>query len=1163
MISEGKKISLVTGIFFLLCLSSMSFGVHSHFLLKPVEPEEGSIYVRHADRFESETVNGLQVRSFFGNVKIEHGETGITCHQATYFEHDNRVLLRGDVEILQPMRTIAADTVEYFERTREVVGHGDSVRIVDDAKGVTVGGGYVRYNLDSEAGSIGKNPYLKKYSEDDRVEATVVGDVIELYSHESRAVARGDSVRLNDMKNNLELCGKYVSYDFERKHAVATGRPRISKNDEGGSLFMTLMSDTVEISSEEELLKAFGDVSIEREGFRGEGGRAAFVDKGEKVILEKNPTLWQSTNKLVGDEIELVLEDWSVTKVFATGHAQATSTSESDSMESFRDVNELAGKEITLFLENEEAESLVVAGSATSVYHMREDQDQRAMNEASGDTITLFFRSGKIDNVRIVGGTRGTYFTHPAGGTETVDTVSYQSDRIDYDLDDGILLLLGENRIEYRNIVLTAGRISFNTATDILTAEGVADSAGHIRGNPVLKEGGEEIEGVWLDYDMKRRKGKIKKGETQFEKGFYKGEKIRKVTDRTLNIDHGIYTTCDRTKPHYHFYTRRMKFYQNDKVIAKPVVLYFGDVPVLALPFYIFPIKKGRHSGLLIPRYGSTDADGRYLRDAGYYYAPSEYWDVLGKFSFYEWTGWMFESRLRYALRYNFSGSVGGSYRWDKRYVGSSERKTKRWNFRFNHTHTITPSLTVKASGDFVSDASYYQDVSFNALERMERTLRSEVILDKRWQGSSLSLRINHERDLDRDRTTENLPVLTYRRSQRPFFGVGPQGSGGETGARRKWYHSLSYSYNVLFVNWDRKEGDDYERHVGADHRIDLTGPQTIGGWLHLTPRVNLRETWYDEDKEGNTWVRRGYYEASLSANTTLYGLFQPRIGPLTMVRHKVQPRLSFSYRPDFEKRGNYYSFGGIGSIPGPQKTVGVGLSHFFQGKTVTDQGENKFDIATLDMSSGYNFRAEGQKFRPVNTTLRVYPSKSINMDVNTTHSLYHRETGEFQPWQPALQNMSLTTTVRLTSREGGSSVGGVEEGSGDMTGTTSVNQFPEGERRGGGREKTGSGPWTLNLSHNYSLTKSAFTSKTQWLRGRAGLFLTKNWKIDYAATYDLEKSKFTAQQVVLYRDLHCWEAQFVWVPTGGREGYYFRINIKALPEVKIERGRGIGGFGL
>jgi len=62
---------------------------------------------------------------------------------------------------------------------------------------------------------------------------------------------------------------------------------------------------------------------------------------------------------------------------------------------------------------------------------------------------------------------------------------------------------------------------------------------------------------------------------------------------------------------------------------------------------------------------------------------------------------------------------------------------------------------------------------------------------------------------------------------------------------------------------------------------------------------------------------------------------------------------------------------------------------------------------------------------------------------------------------------------------------------------------------------------------------------------------------LNYHNRYDFAENKITEQTFEFYRDMHCWEGRFTWIATGYREGYYFRINIKALPEVKIEKSRG------
>jgi len=80
---------------------------------------------------------------------------------------------------------------------------------------------------------------------------------------------------------------------------------------------------------------------------------------------------------------------------------------------------------------------------------------------------------------------------------------------------------------------------------------------------------------------------------------------------------------------------------------------------------------------------------------------------------------------------------------------------------------------------------------------------------------------------------------------------------------------------------------------------------------------------------------------------------------------------------------------------------------------------------------------------------------------------------------------------------------------------------------------------------------------KTHWASLSVDLWLTENWHLDYLNRYDFEDEKITEQTFELYRDMHCWEGRFTWVLQGYRQGYYFRINIKALPEVKIEKSRG------
>jgi hypothetical protein len=111
------------------------------------------------------------------------------------------------------------------------------------------------------------------------------------------------------------------------------------------------------------------------------------------------------------------------------------------------------------------------------------------------------------------------------------------------------------------------------------------------------------------------------------------------------------------------------------------------------------------------------------------------------------------------------------------------------------------------------------------------------------------------------------------------------------------------------------------------------------------------------------------------------------------------------------------------------------------------------------------------------------------------------------------------------------------------------------GEYQGENLLRRVSQSWSISVSHRYSQVRGG--AKTHWATASLSLPLTRRWLLSYHNRYDFSESKITEQTFEFYRDMHCWEGRFTWIATGFREGYYFRINIKALPEVKIEKSRG------
>lgn len=671
------------------------------------------------------------------------------------------------------------------------------------------------------------------------------------------------------------------------------------------------------------------------------------------------------------------------------------------------------------------------------------------------------------------------------------EEVKYSADRIIYSVSEDLLTLSGHSRVAYKDLVVEAETVKFDSRAELLRAYG----------SPILREGSHEIRGRSMAYSLKSGKGEIRQGRTMFEKGFYTGERIVRVTPNEFNVHRADFTTCNREHPHYHFWSYRMKIFSNDKVIAEPVILLVQDVPVLMLPFWVFPIKTGRHTGILMPRVGQSAYEGRFIKNITYFQVLSDYSDATLTLDYMERVGWRASLEGRYFYSPKLETQVNGTYFQDH------QAQHRRWNAILSHRQTLSPRFDLTLNGDFVSDATYYQQFGDDQYRLLERSLHSYLSLNRSWQTSSASLVLDQNRNLDSDTRTEILPRFTYSLFRRRLFG--------------NVYGSLrSYSANSRV----RSAGGD-ERHQGSDNAVSISTSSRAFGWLNLSPVLNYRETWYDRDRQNTHLVRRGLYDASLGANLTLYG--HPLLPGLQNFRHVLTPGLSYSYRPDIDQ-SRFFAFAGIGNYGGVHQ-ASASLHNGFQWKRETETGSTRIDLANLDFSTGYDLRAETRPLSPLTSSFAVLPlQRWAQIRLTSVHDLYQRK----------LENLSLSTGLQFSGQ--------------NMPVPSRPDTLEQADTAATQSQVSPAGPWRVSVNHSYLRGSTGASSQQLW--GRIEFNLTRNWRIDYSQRYDFSRQEGVSRDVMVYRDLHCWEARLHWWSIGSRWWYEFKLGIKALPDIKFER---------
>jgi hypothetical protein len=96
--------------------------------------------------------------------------------------------------------------------------------------------------------------------------------------------------------------------------------------------------------------------------------------------------------------------------------------------------------------------------------------------------------------------------------------------------------------------------------------------------------------------------------------------------------------------------------------------------------------------------------------------------------------------------------------------------------------------------------------------------------------------------------------------------------------------------------------------------------------------------------------------------------------------------------------------------------------------------------------------------------------------------------------------------------------------------------------------------PWHLNLIYRFSKGFDG-ADDNSWIDLQTGFNFTSNWRVEYGSRFDISGGETVYQEFTLYRDLHCWEGRFVRRYSQGSWQYFFRMNIKVLPDIHAERG--------
>ena len=631
-------------------------------------------------------------------------------------------------------------------------------------------------------------------------------------------------------------------------------------------------------------------------------------------------------------------------------------------------------------------------------------------------------------------------------------TVEYQAKDSIVWTAENMAFLYSESDVKYQNIALKADIIRMDMSNSVLHATFSTDSLGEELGYPVFSEGDQELEAKEMSYNFKSRKASAKHVVTQQGEGYLTADITKKMANDVMNMQDGRYTTCDEhDHPHFYISMTKAKVRPGKDIVSGPLYFVVEDVPLfpLVLPFAFFPFTDTYSSGILMPSYSDDMTRGFGLRDGGYYFALSDYYDLALTGEYYMKGSWGISGKSSYRKRYKYSGNFDLSYLTTKTGDKGLPDYQKQADFKLRWSHTQDPKAnpyrTFSVSFDY--STSSYDRNQLNSLYTPDATTNnkgSSINVTKRFPNKpvSISATMNVNQQSRDSSVSVTLPNVTVSLSR-----IYPLKRKQAIGAER-WYEKISVNYTGQLQNKiNTKEDKLFNSNLikdwqnGMSHRSDINATYSIFDNINISPNVSYSERWYSHrtDYAFDSLSRRmapidttyGFYRAyeysaSVSASTTLYGMFTPvrflqKLTGLKVIRHRLEPTVSFSARPDFGAprhgfyndytytnyasavngypavtTGSYSPFSGqVFGPPGRGKSgsINFGLKNNIEAKVADEyepSGERK--ISLIDDLSGnmsYNLVADSFQWSDLNTSIRFKFFKNYTLNLNVLFDTY------------------------------------------------------------------------------------------------------------------------------------------------------------------------------
>jgi LPS-assembly protein len=581
-------------------------------------------------------------------------------------------------------------------------------------------------------------------------------------------------------------------------------------------------------------------------------------------------------------------------------------------------------------------------------------------------------------------------------GGEVRWTVAPQG-RVEVEKDE-YALLENDVHVTYQDIKLAADKVTINLKTKDVVAQG------HV----IIDQGPARVTAEHAVFNLDSKTGTFFNGSGTFESLSFAGEKIEKLDEDTYHLTNGVFTSCDLDKPSWSFHVRDAMVTVDDYAHLRDVSFRAHDIPILWSPRLVWPTKRDRSQGFLIPRIMFSSVFGQRM-ELAYFLPVGESIDatISADVGTKGYNGAGID--LRYLPSQNIKLGELEAYG-----VHDAATGRQQWRYQWQHAQENLP-------GGFrgVIDVQDYSDLDF--FRRWARDPRlhtlsnvySSAYLTRNRPGYSFNF-LTDRRDIilgHSDPTDPESPILRQRFQQLPTaqLRMYPQRVLGSP-----LYFSLESSASHLQTSGliNGPSASYFRTDVFPTMSLQLRTP----AWISVRPQISLRETYYSQSLDPDTLtsgqqetadeaIHRRYAQGEVEMiGPSFSRIFNRSLGGFTRFKHVIEPRVRYIYTSNVSDQDRVIRFDTVDSpfLPIVRDSVEYSLTQRLIGREAGPNASPREVLSfslrqTVSLSKPFTSGTGGnlpgsstlldldQKFTPLVASLHVNPYQSITLDASTT----------------------------------------------------------------------------------------------------------------------------------------------------------------------------------